>query len=77
MPSKRSKKGPTKGSGGKGRRALAGKKATLPAEKRHWYAEKQRIKAAERAQYLRRGRCASPQKSFPERPCAPGTGPSC
>ncbi|MBO2529879.1 MAG: 23S rRNA (guanosine(2251)-2'-O)-methyltransferase RlmB [Thermobifida fusca] len=52
MPSKRTKKGPTKGSGGKGRRALAGKKATLPAEKRHWYAEKQRIKAAERAQYL-------------------------
>ena len=45
MPSKRTKKGPTKGSGGKGRRALAGKKATLPAEKRHmfvrryWYSD--------------------------------------
>ncbi|KUP98286.1 23S rRNA (guanosine(2251)-2'-O)-methyltransferase RlmB [Thermobifida cellulosilytica] len=51
MPSKRTKKGPTKGSGGKGRRALEGKKGTLPAEKRHWYAEKQRAKAAERAQH--------------------------
>lgn len=50
MPSKRTKKGPTKGSGGKGRRALEGKKGTLPAEKRHWYADKQRARAAERAQ---------------------------
>ncbi|MEY9214101.1 23S rRNA (guanosine(2251)-2'-O)-methyltransferase RlmB [Thermobifida halotolerans] len=45
MPSKRTKKGPTKGSGGKGRRALEGKKGTLPAEKRHWYADKQRARA--------------------------------
>ncbi|MDA0565021.1 23S rRNA (guanosine(2251)-2'-O)-methyltransferase RlmB [Streptomonospora sp. S1-112] len=42
MPAKKSKKGPTKGSGGKGRRALEGRKGTLPAEERHWYADKQR-----------------------------------
>ena len=47
MPAKKSKKGPTKGSGGKGRRALEGKKGTLPAEKRHWYGEKQ-ARAAKR-----------------------------
>ncbi|TDQ55168.1 23S rRNA (guanosine(2251)-2'-O)-methyltransferase RlmB [Actinorugispora endophytica] len=50
MPSKRTKKGPTKGSGGKGRRSLEGKKGTLPAEERHWYSGKQRSAAAKRAQ---------------------------
>lgn len=50
MPSKRSKKGPTKGSGGKGRRSLEGRKGTLPAEERHWYGAKQRANAAKRAQ---------------------------
>ncbi|MFC7326444.1 23S rRNA (guanosine(2251)-2'-O)-methyltransferase RlmB [Marinactinospora rubrisoli] len=48
MPAKKSKKGPTKGSGGKGRRALEGKKGTLPAEQRHWYADKQRAREKER-----------------------------
>lgn len=42
MPSKKNKKGPTKGSGGKGRRSLQGKGATLPAEDRHWYGDKRR-----------------------------------
>ncbi|PSK99649.1 23S rRNA (guanosine2251-2'-O)-methyltransferase [Murinocardiopsis flavida] len=42
MPAKKSKKGPTKGSGGKGRRSLEGKKTTLPAEERHWHGQKQR-----------------------------------
>ncbi|GAA3727868.1 23S rRNA (guanosine2251-2'-O)-methyltransferase [Spinactinospora alkalitolerans] len=50
MPSNKSKKGPTKGSGGKGRRSLEGKKGTLPAEERHWYADKQRSRAAKRPQ---------------------------
>ncbi|CAL9516964.1 putative tRNA_rRNA methyltransferase [Nocardiopsis dassonvillei] len=49
MPAKKSKKGPTKGSGGKGRRSLEGKKGTLPAEQRHWYDGKQRSKAIRRA----------------------------
>ena len=49
MPAKKSKKGPTKGSGGKGRRSLEGKKGTLPAEQRHWYEGKQRSKAIRRA----------------------------
>ncbi|WP_017572117.1 23S rRNA (guanosine(2251)-2'-O)-methyltransferase RlmB [Nocardiopsis halotolerans] len=48
MPAKKSKKGPTKGSGGKGRRSLEGKSGTLPAEQRHWYGGKQRAKAARR-----------------------------
>ncbi|WP_159944527.1 MULTISPECIES: 23S rRNA (guanosine(2251)-2'-O)-methyltransferase RlmB [unclassified Nocardiopsis] len=48
MPAKKSKKGPTKGSGGKGRRSLEGKSGTLPAEQRHWYDGKQRAKAARR-----------------------------
>ncbi|GAB3439318.1 23S rRNA (guanosine(2251)-2'-O)-methyltransferase RlmB [Streptomonospora sediminis] len=42
MPAKKSKKGPTKGSGGKGKRSLEGKKGTPPAEERHWYARKKR-----------------------------------
>lgn len=49
MPAKKSKKGPTKGSGGKGRRSLEGKKGTLPAQERHWYEGKQR-RAAKKAQ---------------------------
>ncbi|MEV2274600.1 23S rRNA (guanosine(2251)-2'-O)-methyltransferase RlmB [Nocardiopsis sp. NPDC049922] len=48
MPAKKSKKGPTKGSGGKGRRSLEGKSGTLPAEQRHWYEGKQRARAAKR-----------------------------
>ncbi|WP_046471223.1 23S rRNA (guanosine(2251)-2'-O)-methyltransferase RlmB [Allosalinactinospora lopnorensis] len=42
MPAKKGKKGPTKGSGGKGKSALEGKKGTLPKEQRHWYPKKQR-----------------------------------
>ncbi|GAA3729597.1 23S rRNA (guanosine(2251)-2'-O)-methyltransferase RlmB [Salinactinospora qingdaonensis] len=49
MPSKNSKKGPTKGTGGKGKRALQGKKTTLPKEQRHWYEAKQRSRAANRS----------------------------
>ena len=48
MPAKKSKKGPTKGSGGKNRRSLEPKSGTLPAEQRHWYEGKQRHKAAKR-----------------------------
>lgn len=44
MPSKKSKKGPTKGSGGKGRRSLEGKGSTLPKEERHWYSDHRRRK---------------------------------
>nr|PZN45749.1 MAG: 23S rRNA (guanosine(2251)-2'-O)-methyltransferase RlmB [Actinomycetota bacterium] len=36
------KKGPTKGSGGHGKRALQGRGATPPAHMRHWYKERQR-----------------------------------
>ncbi|MFC3998480.1 23S rRNA (guanosine(2251)-2'-O)-methyltransferase RlmB [Nocardiopsis sediminis] len=50
MPAKKSKKGPTKGSGGKGRRSLEGKKGTLPAEERHWYGDRKRSRAAARPQ---------------------------
>ncbi|KIH96645.1 RNA methyltransferase [Streptomonospora alba] len=45
MPAKKSKKGPTKGTGGKGKRSLEGKKGTLPATERHWYADKMRRSA--------------------------------
>ncbi|MES0833726.1 MULTISPECIES: 23S rRNA (guanosine(2251)-2'-O)-methyltransferase RlmB [Nocardiopsidaceae] len=48
MTAKKSKKGPTKGSGGKGRRSLEGKSGTLPASERHWYDGKQRQRAAKR-----------------------------
>jgi 23S rRNA (guanosine2251-2'-O)-methyltransferase len=48
MPAKKSKKGPTKGSGGKGKRSLEGKSGTLPASERHWYKGKQRARAAQR-----------------------------
>lgn len=48
MPAKKSKKGPTKGSGGKNRRSLEAKSGTLPAEQRHWYEGKQKAKAAKR-----------------------------
>ncbi|MEO3875402.1 23S rRNA (guanosine(2251)-2'-O)-methyltransferase RlmB [Nonomuraea sp. B12E4] len=34
------KKGPSKGAGGQGRRALEGRGATPPAEMRHWYKDK-------------------------------------
>ena len=50
MTAKKSKKGPTKGSGGKGRRSLEGKSGTLPAEQRHWYDGKQRQRSAQRGQ---------------------------
>ncbi|WP_344872430.1 23S rRNA (guanosine(2251)-2'-O)-methyltransferase RlmB [Nonomuraea antimicrobica] len=36
------KKGPSKGAGGQGRRALEGRGATPPAEMRHWYKDKAR-----------------------------------
>ncbi|MFI7641025.1 23S rRNA (guanosine(2251)-2'-O)-methyltransferase RlmB [Nonomuraea sp. NPDC049400] len=36
------KKGPSKGTGGQGRRSLEGKGATPPAEMRHWYKDKAR-----------------------------------
>jgi 23S rRNA (guanosine2251-2'-O)-methyltransferase len=48
MPAKKSKKGPTKGSGGKGKRSLEGKSGTLPASERHWYKGKQRARTAQR-----------------------------
>lgn len=67
MPAKKSKKGPTKGSGGKGRRALEGKSGTLPAEQRHWYEGKQRAKAARRAASSG-GRSSAPQGADRRRP---------
>ncbi|WP_043624872.1 23S rRNA (guanosine(2251)-2'-O)-methyltransferase RlmB [Nonomuraea candida] len=36
------KKGPSKGTGGQGRRSLEGRGATPPAEMRHWYKDKAR-----------------------------------
>ncbi|WP_248962555.1 23S rRNA (guanosine(2251)-2'-O)-methyltransferase RlmB [Sphaerisporangium perillae] len=36
------KKGPTRGTGGQGRRALQGRGATPPAHERHWFKDKQR-----------------------------------
>jgi 23S rRNA (guanosine2251-2'-O)-methyltransferase len=36
------KKGPTRGTGGQGRRALQGRGATPPASERHWFKDKQR-----------------------------------
>src|SRR5690606_9156684 len=65
MPAKKNKKGPTKGSGGKTRRSLEGKKGTLPASERHWYAGRQR-RAADRAE-------AQPR---PDRPSSGRTGES-
>jgi 23S rRNA (guanosine2251-2'-O)-methyltransferase len=61
MPAKKSKKGPTKGSGGKGRRSLEGRKGTLPAEERHWYGDRQRARSAKAAG----GPAAAPAGSAP------------
>ncbi|GAA3842848.1 23S rRNA (guanosine(2251)-2'-O)-methyltransferase RlmB [Sphaerisporangium flaviroseum] len=36
------KKGPTRGTGGQGRRSLSGRGATPPAHERHWFKDKQR-----------------------------------
>ncbi|QBI52205.1 23S rRNA (guanosine(2251)-2'-O)-methyltransferase RlmB [Streptomonospora litoralis] len=75
MPAKKSKKGPTKGSGGKGKRSLEGKKGTPAAEDRHWYADKQRRDAKKKP--------AKPAASAPPRAAGgdgrakgaqPGTG---
>lgn len=65
MPAKRNKKGPTKGSGGKGKRALQGKKDTLPAEQRHWYPKKQHAKAVKQEK-------RAEQKSTPDRTAPAG-----
>ncbi len=62
MPSKKSKKGPTKGTGGKGKRALQGKKATLPKEHRHWYRKRQQSGSGSRTQEAARGATSSPPK---------------
>ncbi|GII85361.1 23S rRNA (guanosine(2251)-2'-O)-methyltransferase RlmB [Sphaerisporangium siamense] len=43
-PAKR--KGPTRGTGGQGRKTLAGKGATPPASERHWFKDRQRAAAA-------------------------------
>ncbi|MUL43290.1 23S rRNA (guanosine(2251)-2'-O)-methyltransferase RlmB [Streptomonospora sp. PA3] len=69
MPAKKSKKGPTKGSGGKGKRSLEGKKGTLPAEERHWYADKMRRAAKKSAKGA-----AKPAKG-PAKTPAPGAPP--
>ncbi|WP_017538136.1 23S rRNA (guanosine(2251)-2'-O)-methyltransferase RlmB [Nocardiopsis halophila] len=55
MPAKKNKKGPTKGSGGKNRRSLEGKKTTLPKEERHWYSGKQKSRAAKSSSAGRSG----------------------
>lgn len=65
MPAKKSKKGPSKGSGGKGRRSLEGKSGTLPAEQRHWYEGKQKHKANQRT---RAGGPDGPRDRSPNRP---------
>ncbi|MEO3797040.1 23S rRNA (guanosine(2251)-2'-O)-methyltransferase RlmB [Nonomuraea sp. B10E15] len=56
------KKGPSKGTGGQGRRSLEGRGATPPAEMRHWYKDKAR---AERVAREERGgsRRAAPTRS--------------
>ncbi|MDS1270230.1 23S rRNA (guanosine(2251)-2'-O)-methyltransferase RlmB [Lipingzhangella sp. LS1_29] len=48
MAGKGGRKGPSRGTGGKGRSSLQGKKSTLPAEQRHWYSDRQRARAAKR-----------------------------
>ncbi|GAA1072961.1 23S rRNA (guanosine(2251)-2'-O)-methyltransferase RlmB [Nocardiopsis metallicus] len=71
MPAKKSKKGPTKGSGGKNRRSLEPKSGTLPASERHWYDGKQRHKANKRAAQTGgpSGASDSPRKDrSPDRP---------
>ncbi|MFW5415948.1 23S rRNA (guanosine(2251)-2'-O)-methyltransferase RlmB [Nocardiopsis sp. CNT-189] len=67
MTAKKNKKGPTKGSGGKNRRSLEGKKGTLPASERHWYSDKKRRTAD-------RGEAAQQQR--PERQSSGRTGES-
>ncbi|MET9341525.1 23S rRNA (guanosine(2251)-2'-O)-methyltransferase RlmB [Nonomuraea sp. NPDC003804] len=62
-PSK--KKGPSKGTGGKVRRALEGKGATPPAQMRHWYKDKAR---AERISREERGGGASRPAGRPKKP---------
>lgn len=50
MAGKGGRKGPSRGTGGKKRSSLEGKKATPPAEERHWYSDRQRARAAKRPQ---------------------------
>ncbi|MDR0504731.1 MAG: 23S rRNA (guanosine(2251)-2'-O)-methyltransferase RlmB [Bifidobacteriaceae bacterium] len=66
------KKGPSKGSGGKGRRALRGHGPTPKAEDRPYHPAAKR-KAAEQPGYRVEGRAAGPvgrpkQRAFPQRP---------
>ncbi|MBR8744050.1 23S rRNA (guanosine(2251)-2'-O)-methyltransferase RlmB [Nocardiopsis sp. MG754419] len=68
MPAKKSKKGPTKGSGGKGRRSLEAKSGTLPAEQRHWYDGKQRRKSAKAQSSHAGGQDGPRRERSPDRP---------
>ncbi|MFG1696711.1 23S rRNA (guanosine(2251)-2'-O)-methyltransferase RlmB [Nonomuraea sp. NPDC049309] len=64
------KKGPAKGTGGQGRRALRGKGATPPAEMRHWYKEKARAEriAREERTGARRAAPLRPQRRSEDAP---------
>ncbi|NUW38095.1 23S rRNA (guanosine(2251)-2'-O)-methyltransferase RlmB [Nonomuraea sp. SMC257] len=60
------KKGPSKGTGGQGRRSLEGRGATPPAEARHWYKDKartERIAREERGGGARRPAAARQRRS--------------
>nr|WP_055505002.1 23S rRNA (guanosine(2251)-2'-O)-methyltransferase RlmB [Nonomuraea pusilla] len=60
------KKGPSKGTGGQGRRGLEGRGATPPAEMRHWYKDKartERIAREERGGTRRPGQPAKQRRS--------------
>ncbi|GAA1763621.1 23S rRNA (guanosine(2251)-2'-O)-methyltransferase RlmB [Streptomonospora arabica] len=72
MPAKKSKKGPTKGSGGKGKRSLEGKKGTLPAEERHWYSEKSRRSTKNAAKSPAKNPAKSSAKQAPTGAAKPG-----
>lgn len=55
MAGKGGRKGPSRGTGGKGRGSLEGKKSTPPAEERHWHSDRQRSRAAKRPAHINTG----------------------
>ncbi|MGW4801402.1 23S rRNA (guanosine(2251)-2'-O)-methyltransferase RlmB [Nonomuraea sp. NPDC004297] len=64
------KKGPSKGTGGQGRRSLEGRGSTPPAEMRHWYKDKARTERVAREERggTRRDASARPQRRSEDAP---------
>ncbi|MCF6475739.1 23S rRNA (guanosine(2251)-2'-O)-methyltransferase RlmB [Nonomuraea sp. MG754425] len=64
------KKGPSKGTGGQGRRSLEGRGSTPPAEMRHWYKDKARAERVAREERggTRRDASARPQRRSEDAP---------